>query len=169
MKPISNKRPASGPRQPRGGIGLLVVYSICMILAAAAFCAFSFVQGAIDLPAHPVRLGNDLEALLIYAGIGAIIFLTIGLPAAYLPFLLILSIGARGGKRGIISCVVGGMVLGVLLTPLSALPFVPFMEPESPTYVARCLQYLGDMTFAGFVGGISFWFLTRGDSKSGIQ
>ena len=85
-----------------------------------------------------------------------IVFITIGGPIVY----VIICILDHFSKDGLFSRmgpkVLAGAALGLLLSPICILPFMPFQEPDDPTIFTLWTHYMMLMVVAGAVGALSF-------------
>jgi hypothetical protein len=103
----------------------------------------------------------DPTAFITLAVVGlieSIVFIVIGFFLAYLPSFLISSMVLRRKLPGPLVAVTLGSIIGLAFLPVCAsVAFFPFMDPDDPTYLARCAEFAAPMILSGAVGGYAFW------------
>jgi hypothetical protein len=113
--------------------------------------------------------------LLLWAMTHMMLFILVGGPIVYIIAVLV---DELSGDRllGIWPKILVGAALGILLSPVCLLPFVPLQEPDDPSYFARWVHYLPLMVLAGALGAFCFGWLIdrttasiRGLSSSGTE
>jgi hypothetical protein len=132
---------------------------------AFAAVAFTLCTAAVTLLRAE---GNIFQTRIIWWGPAAfflslycVIFMLVGLPIAYAPFVGLLLFKKRFNLTSIWAYIVAGGVLGLLLTPISGLPFLLFSDTAAPSYLEQCTLLMPGMIVAGACAAISFHYLER--------
>jgi hypothetical protein len=146
----------------RDNISLFGIFFISLGFSAIGFFLFNIMQIALDsyIVEHKIILRNFSTAFAAVM-IESLLFYSMGAVIAYIPFKMVAANIDLERRTSFVSSVLGGLILGVIFTPVSAVPLIPFMEEGSPGYLAECYRHLGSMSFSGVIGGIAFWSIER--------
>jgi hypothetical protein len=134
-------------------------YSRSLFAAAIAFglvhggqmFAVSLIKnsrGSVD-PTSFITLGVlELLQSSVFAAIGGVL--------AFYPSKFLASIRNNESPAGLLN-LLSGLLIGVVFLPLCAgLAYSLFHESDSPSFLARCAEFIWPMTISGVVGGYVF-------------
>jgi hypothetical protein len=134
-----------------------------MLIAAAAFGFTHSLQLLVMAEIHTDYTNEFYLNVLLPLGflgvIEAAVFYIVGCIVAYLPVRIVVrNLSPLGAKHPFLYPTIG-MLFGVLFLPFcAAFSFYVThpLDPDSPSYLARCAEFALPMTVAGVAGGYLF-------------
>jgi hypothetical protein len=139
-------------------------FTISIAFASIVFAATNFIQ---FLWRSQIPTGGLAEfqrgwllGLALFASVEGFVCFVLGWFVAIVPARLVLRMTKSPGRPAFLTFIAGSAVFGLMLTPLFAgAAFWSTHDPDSPSYLARCLEFLMPTVTAGATGGALFWRL----------